>query len=173
LEKAVPSWDLFVGLFFVVTMAYGFIMQREKIVATLLAVYVGIVISQLFGGTLFQFFQGDKTLFGSLFIKSSASPFTVQTALFLGTVLLLSARGGIQAAKAKGLLSPLEIFGYSFLTAALMITTIINFLPFESQGPLIEQSKMLSKLMHYQTLWLVAPIVWLIFTGNKRRSSED
>ncbi|KKQ73417.1 MAG: hypothetical protein US94_C0034G0005, partial [Berkelbacteria bacterium GW2011_GWB1_38_5] len=58
-----PSWDLAIVVFFLIGIAFGYILQREKIVATLLSVYVALVVTQVFSGNVLSFFQGDKTLF--------------------------------------------------------------------------------------------------------------
>ena len=51
-----PSWDLAIAVFFLIGMTFGYILQREKIVATLLSVYVALVVTQIFAGNVFEFF---------------------------------------------------------------------------------------------------------------------
>lgn len=168
-----PSWDLFITLFFIIAIAYGFMLQREKIVATMVSVYVALVISQIFGGTVYQFLQGDKTIFGSLFVRSSASPFTVQTLVFLAVIVLLTMRSGLAAARAKGILSPIELFGYSFLTAGLIVSSILSFMPAETRTAIVQQSHLIKRIVDLQIWWLILPVIGLVVTGSKRSSSSE
>ena len=39
------TWDLLISIFFIMGISYGFILQREKILATILAVYVSWAVS--------------------------------------------------------------------------------------------------------------------------------
>jgi len=166
-----PSWDFIIGMFFAVTIAYGFILQRERILTTLLAVYVGIVVSQVWSGTLFQFVNGDKTVFGQFFVRSDASPQTIQVILFLITIGIMSTKSGLGSTRARaGLMSPIELFGYSFLTAALILSTILSFLPEASRTGIIEHSQLASKVMGYQIWWVILPVVLMLVTGGRRRS---
>src|SRR3990167_4656595 len=89
-----PSCDLFITIFFIVGIAYGMMLQRERAVVTLVTIYVALVITQLLTDPVSQFFVGEKTI-QSFFITSKASPFTIQSGLFIGTIVLLSTKSGL------------------------------------------------------------------------------
>ena len=163
-----PSWDLFITIFFIVGIAYGMMLQRERAVVTLVTIYVALVITQLLTDPVSQFFVGEKTI-QSFFITSKASPFTIQSGLFIGTIVLLSTKSGLSGESGSGLLSPLEVFAYSVFNTALIATTILSYLPDASRNAIIEQSKMASFLAHYHTWWLLLPVVAVIFFGWNRR----
>lgn len=165
-----PSWDLFLIIFFIVGTAYGMMMQRERAVATTLSIYVGLVFTQLFTQPVGQFFAGERTI-NSFFVNTSVSPFSIQAAIFLGTVILVTTKSGIVSGRDSGgsLLSPFEVMAYAFLNTALMVTTILSYMPAEARTSIIEQSKMASYLAHYHTAWLILPIAALIFFGWNRR----
>jgi hypothetical protein len=164
-----PSWDLFIILFFVVTVAYGFILQRERCVMTLLATYVAIVVTLAIAGSAQQFFAGDKTILNQVWIRSNASPFTIQAAIFIVTIIILTARSGLKnSGTGRGIITPIEIFGFSFLNAGLILATLFSFLPVSDQISFANASKLASLIIKYQTWWIVLPVILMIITGFKR-----
>lgn len=165
--QSVPSWDLIITLFFVVTVAYGFILQRDKAVVTLISVYVALVMVQTVAAPIQDFFAGEKTFLGQLFIKSSASPFTIKIVLFAAVIALVSSKSGLSS-KGESSISPLEIFGFSFLNAALIISSIFYFMPEGTREHYADISKIANFLIDYHTWWIVLPIILLVVTGWKR-----
>lgn len=171
---SLPSWDLFITLFFIIGISYGFILQREKIIGTLVSVYISLVIVSVWSETIHKFFMGEKAVFNQVFIRSSASPFTIQVILFAAIILLLSAKSGISGAKStKGLLSPLELLIYSFLTTALILSSIFYFLPAETRAAFAETSRLARLVINYHTWWILLPIVFLVVTGFKRGGESE
>jgi len=168
-----PSWDLAIIVFFLIGVAFGYILQREKIVATLVSVYVALVVTQVFSGNVLSFFQGDKTLFDQVWIKSDSSPFTVRVIIFMAVIMLLSAKGGISSTKSKGIFSPIEIIGFSFLTTALIISSIFNFMPPESREVFMATSRMANFVIKYYLWWVIIPVIAMIGLGFFRRSSSS
>ena len=174
--SSTPSWDLFIILFFVVGMAYGFILQREKIVVTMVSIYVALVVTAVLSNPTLLFFQGDKTILNQIWVRANTTPFTVQTGIFVAIIILLSAKSGITGAKGKGVLSPIELFGYSFLSTALILSSIFSFLPPETKTNIMNTSKFANMIVHYHGWWVVLPVVLLVVTGLRGRrnsSSED
>ncbi len=167
-----PSWDLAIAVFFLIGMAFGYILQREKIIATLLSVYVALVVTQVFAGNVFEFFQGSKTI-GTVWVQSGASPFTVRVIIFMAVITLLSAKGGIKGATAKGLLSPIEIILLSFLTTGLILSSIFYFMPPESRETFMAASRLANLVIKYYIWWVLAPPVALIALGFFRRTSSS
>jgi len=164
---SVPSWDLIITLFFIVTIAYGFILQRDKTVVTLISIYVALIIVQTLSGPIQEFFAGEKTVFGQLFIKSSASPFTISVLLFAAVIAIVTAKSGLSS-KGESSISPIEIFGYSFLNAALIISSIFYFMPEVTRVHYADISKLANFIINYHTWWIVLPLVLLIVTGWKK-----
>ena len=167
---ALPSWDLFITLFLVASVAYGFMIQRERVLVTLLAIYVGVVITQLLADPVAAFFAGDKTIAGSFFIRSSASPFTIHTALFMGSVALITLKSGLSGNRESGSLSMLEIMSYAVLNAALVVTVLIGFLDPTAQQAFLAASKNAAFIFTHRFWWFMAPIALMIITGHNRRS---
>ncbi len=165
-----PSWDLFITLFFIVAIGYGFILQRDKVITTLLSVYTGIVVAGAVSEPVRLFFAGDKTLANQVWIRSNASPFTIQTAIFVAVLVLVSAKSGLSGKGAKGMLSPIELVAYSFMNAALILSTILSFMPPEKAQAMAETSRLVNLIFHHHTFWVIAPVVLLIATGGMRKT---
>jgi hypothetical protein len=171
-----PSWDLFIGLFFIIGLAYGFILQRDKIVATLMASYAALVVSDLLVEPIGQFFQGDKTLFNQIWIRSNTSPFSIHLAIFILIIVVLSAKGGLSGSKGRGVMSHFEVLLYSALTTALIVSSIFSFLPEATRDAYVASSRLVHFLVLYRQWWLIAPIGALVFFGfqrHPRRSYEE
>ncbi len=171
--QAVPSWDLFLAIFFIVSIGYSFVLQRDKVVVTLLAIYAGIVMAQVLGAPLQQFFQGDKTIGDQLFIKANASPFTISAGIFLLTTVLVSVRSGMGKGSSKGALSMFELALFSFLNSALILTAVFSFMGPEASGQFAEHSRIARIFIGHQSWWFVAPLIALVATGGTGKSRSD
>lgn len=164
-----PSWDLFLTIFFSVGIAYGMILQREKAIVTLIAIYMALVLTDILFEPISQFFVGEKTLLGSFFIRSSASPFTIQAITFVVLIVLVTTKSGLSGGSdGAGLLSPIEIFVYSFLNVALITTTILAYIPDESRNNIIQASSIASFLISHGSWWLILPVLAMVFFGWNR-----
>lgn len=168
-----PTWDLFIGIFFIIGVSYGFILQREKIIVTLVTVYVSLLTTQVLMPIFQQFFAGDKTLFNSVYLKANASPFAIQTAIFVILIVLLTVRSGLVGHRARGFLIPLEVLAYSALSSALVLSSILSFMPEESQATLAATSKFARFIIAHETWWLILPVALLIATGIRRGRGDD
>lgn len=162
-----PSWDLFIGLFFIIGVSYGFMMQREKVVVTMISAYAAMAITEILSPLAEKFFLGDANV-GNVFIKANVSPFTVQTAIFVGVIVLLTVRGGLIGGKARGLLSPIEVLMYSALNSALVLSTILFFLADDARNQLAANSKFARFIIDYHTWWLILPVAALIVAGFRK-----
>ncbi|AKM82429.1 TPA: hypothetical protein DD449_05050 [Candidatus Berkelbacteria bacterium] len=167
----VPSWNLAIAVIFVMGISFGYILQRDKIIATLLSVYVGLIMTQALSGTMQQFFEGSKT-FNQFWINLHASPFSIRSAIFMLTITLLTAKAGISGGKTKGLLSPFEIIGYSILTTGLILSSLFNFMPADSRAAFVENSKFAAILINDYTWWVITPVLVLIGMGFFRKSAD-
>lgn len=171
-----PSWDLFIGLFFIIGLAYGFILQRERIVATLMSVYAALVVSAILVEPIGQFFQGDKTLFNQIWIRSNTSPFTIHLTVFILIIVLLSAKGGLSGTKGRGAMSHIEVLLYSALTTALIVSSIFSFVPEATREAYVASSKVVEFLVTHQQWWIIGPVIAMVVFGfqrHPRRSYED
>lgn len=168
----VPSWNLAIAVIFVMGIAFGYILQRDKIVATMLSVYVGLIMTQALSGTLQQFFEGSKTL-NQFWINLHASEFSIRAVILMLTIILLTAKAGISGGKTKGLLSPVEVIGYSIMTTGLILASLFNFMPVESRAAFTQNSQLAGLLINDYIWWVILPVLALIGMGFFRKSSSD
>lgn len=169
-----PSWDLAITVVFIVGIAFGYILQKDKIVQTLLGVYVGLIMTQAVAGNIQHFFQGDTTLFNQVWIKANADPFTIRALIFLGTIMLVSTKANVSSNKAKGALSPLEIVVYSVLTTGLIVCSLFYFMPEEARTTFVMTSRMAKLVINNYIWWITLPVLFMLVSGflNKDRSSD-
>jgi hypothetical protein len=146
-------------------------MQREKVVITMISAYAGIVITELLSPMIEKFFLGDAAV-GSIFIKANVSPFTIQTAIFIGVIVLITTRGGM-IGRARGLLLPVEVMGYSVLNSALILSTILFFLPEDARNQLSADGKLTRLIIEHHTWWLILPVLALIVAGFRKNSELE
>jgi len=164
-----PSWDLFIVLFFIALTAYGFLLQRDKAVVTMISIYVALVVTTILVSPIQGFFSGEKAIMNQLFIRSSANSFTIQTVVFLAIIGLISTKSGIEGK--DGGSSLIEIFIFSFLNAALIVSSILFFMDAGKREAVVETSKLAKILVNYQAWWVVLPVVLLIITGFMKKRS--
>lgn len=164
-----PSWDTFIMLFFIALTAYGFLLQRDKAVVTMISIYVALVLTSILTDPVQGFFAGEKAIMNQVFIRSSANSFTIQSAIFLLTIGLISTKSGIEGRDSGG--SVIEIFGFSFLNAALVVSTILFFMEPSQREAIVASSRLANILVNYQVWWIVLPVALLIITGFMRKSN--
>ncbi len=163
-----PTWDVFIVIAFVLSVAYGFILRREKTITVLCSTYIGIVVASNFSTYLFELFNGDKFIAGQIWIKSNASLATISISLLLITSFFIS--GAINSTSSKtGDISPFEIFIYSALNMALIISSVIGFLPSATRESMLIASKSASIIYSYRAVWVILPPIALIFLNFKRK----
>lgn len=164
-----PTWDLFITLFFIIGLAYGFILQRDKVVLTLIAVYVALVITEAVASPLQQFFAGEKALFNQFFIKGITDNFAIKSIVFLLTIGIVTSKSGLGEGDTGGVLSQLEILSYSFLNSALIASSILFFMDESMRNAFTGGSKFANMLVIYHTWIVLAPVALLIFMGLRKK----
>lgn len=161
-----PSWDLFLSLFFVVGVGYGLVLQRDRSVTTLLSTYVALVISQTWAGPISDFLNGNKALF-KIYISGKVSPFAITAALFVLFIVLVAQKSGLKSGRASSL-SSFEILVYSFFSTALIISTVLSFMPSAELNNMLVQSRLATLLIQYHNLFLLLPPILVIIFGVRR-----
>ena len=155
--------------FFIALTAYGFLLQRDKAVVTMISIYVALVITAILTDPIQGFFAGEKAIMNQIFIRSSANSFTIQTAIFLTIIGLVSAKSGIEGRDSGG--SVIETFGFSFLNASLVVSSILFFMEPGKRETIVASSKLARILVNYQVWWIVLPVALLIITGFMRKNN--
>lgn len=137
--------------------------------AALLSCYMGIVVVSIWADPIKSFFEG-KTTVANTWIKSDASPATIKIVLFLVVVTLVASKADLAVGRDNGVMGPIEVFLYSAITGLLIASTVFSYLPDATQSAIITQTKIVHYLHDYRTLWLLAPIVLIVFVTSRRRN---
>ncbi len=167
--QSAPSWDLVITLTFVIGITYGFIMLRDKILVTLLSLFAGSVIANAFAEPIQKFFNGDTAFLNKVWVQSSASPFAIKVALFMGVVILIGAKAGLVGRRTG--FSLIEIAAYSFFNVCIALSTILSFMPPDQLKQFTDASKLATLLVTHQMLWLIAPLILLAAMSHSPRRS--
>ncbi len=166
-----PSVDVFIGLFFLFGIAYGFILQREKTITTLCSAYIGIVISTSFSQTLYEFFNGNKVIANQIWVKSNASTSTIAISLLLISTFFIS--GAINSRNKKSdEVSLFEVIVYSTLIVALLLSTILGFFPEATRNNYIETSIAARYLWNLRTFIVVTPPILLVILNWRKTDKK-
>lgn len=162
-----PSWDLLVTIFFIMGIGYGFILQRDRILATLVGTYIGLAVTTVWGDTIYSLFSGNTVLFNQLWFRSSASPFTIKVALFAFFIVMLSLKGEFvhMTKRNLGAGSPIILFAYAFLSSGLILSSIFGFMDPVTQTRIAATSHLASLVMHYKVAWIVLPAIVMVIAG--------
>lgn len=143
-------------------------MQREKIMAALLSCYMGMVIVSIWADPIKSFFEGKKTV-ANTWVQADASPATIKIILFLVIVALVAAKADIAIGRDNAM-TPIEILLYSLITGVLITSTIFSYLPDGTQKAILAQTKLVHFIKDYRTLWLIAPVILIVFVTSRRKN---
>jgi len=164
----VMSWNIFIVFCILVSVLYGFILQRNKIILSLINVYIALAVVTVVGPSFNNLMQKvglvmlNETISARLF-----SVFLTQTFLFVALIILLSIRAEHAQAMADVKVShPMILsFVYSALFALIVSSTIISFLSPELQANINAQSNIIAWIMAQKSLWIIFPVILMIISS--------
>lgn len=165
----VPTWDLIVIVGFIFFIVYSLILQKDKILTSLVAVYVSIVVTQTLGDKVAAFFMGNNFI-GNFWIKANLDPFWVKIGLFFTIIIFFAIRSDIVVNMKKD--NNGSIFMnllYSISYTALLVSSVLTFLPGPLQNSFILQSRLANFLYQHQTWWVILPVILLLIGGYLNR----
>lgn len=166
MEK-IPSVDVFIGLFFLIGCAYTLLLRREKAVATLAATYISLVVTNAFGQTIFEFFNGNKVVANQVWIRSNASLTTVMIVTFLIGIVFTS--GAISSHIHRAQSSAIEVVIISALNIALIISAVFSFMSPDMRATYVAGSKIAQIIVQNNLVWILLPPLGLITLGFTRK----
>ena len=165
-----PSWNLVIIIMLVLITGYGFILQKEKAAATLISTYVALVVTTFWGQKVYDILSGNTILFNQVWFRANLNPFTVKILLFASFIVLLSLKGEYISSRLGTIGSAFLLFLYSFLNAALIVSSIMSFMDDSTRMNLISNSNMANLLYRYHDWWIILPAIVLIVAGFKKRT---
>jgi hypothetical protein len=154
---AAPTWDLFIVLFFIVTVfLYGMSLGRDRIVVILVSIYMALAVvtnapfigSLRLGGHADQYFAFRITIFVGIFI-----------ALFflLSRSALLKSIGSLAAG------SWFQVLLFSILHVGLLVSITLSLLPGDALGHLAPLTRQVFASDGGKFVWIVLPIISMAF----------
>lgn len=155
----------------IIGVVYGFALQRERIFTSLMSIYMGIVVANIWGDSLYNFFEGKNLLFDSVWVQANTTPATVSIILFVIVVAIISAKAPIGYMRSWSIVTPVETIAYSLLNMTLFLMTIYRMLPGDLQEKIASQSHFIGQVNSFYNLLLIAPLILLIVITSRRTSA--
>jgi len=162
-------WDwIIVLVFLAVAFIYGLSMGRHRLVILILGTYFSFVLT--------KFFPWSQMTFSGL--KESPGS-TIQIFIFLAIILAFyfliphSALGSVMRLRGRGRSSWWQSLVLSVLQVGLILAVIVSFLPAKIVDNLSVFTKTVFVGAIAQFLWLLLPIVAIMFLRRKRHGIEE
>lgn len=166
------TWNTIIIGFFVAFVAFGFMMQKEKITVTLISTYIALAITTIWGQSIYNILSGNQVLFNQIWFRGNVNPFVVKTIIFIGFIVLLSFKSKVISGKTSRMASPLITIAYSLMTAALILSSLLSFMPPSQRMEIIRGSHIATIVYNLKTWWVLLPALMMIFVSATSGSSE-
>jgi hypothetical protein len=168
----VPTWDLVLLVFLGASLVYGFLMGREKVIVTMLGAYVGLVIANQWGAAAFSMINHQNAVINNEWMSGNLSVFVVKVVLFAAVLLLVALKGGLlsHSLGGGGLMGFAVQAGYSALNAALIASSVLNFLPEETRKQVVDGSLIAAPLVNLYAWWLILPLLFMLVASVVSKS---
>lgn len=161
---AVPSWDLFIIIFFVVgAFLYGLSLGKERVIVILVSIYMALAVINTAPYL-------DK-LYGREININFGPNFAFKVTLFLGVFIalfFLLSRSALSRTFGSGSTgSWWQVILFSFLHVGLLISVILSFLPLEAAEHLLPTTRHIFTSELGKFVWITAPIAAMILFKGK------
>lgn len=159
-----PTWDLFIILFFVITVfLYGMSLGRDRIVVILVSIYMALAVVS---NAPFLAHLNASVKIGDFF----AFKITAFLGLFVLLFFLLSRSALLHTFGNLASGNWLQVMIFSTLHVGLLVSITLSFLPKEAAGLLAPMTREIFASETARFAWIVAPIVAMsILRGEQRR----
>jgi hypothetical protein len=187
-----PTWDLFVVAFFIIIIAYSFIIGRNATLKVILASYIAILTSNGLGNFMSKFLTDRPFInfFPDNYGVSTLAVFKI--AIFIAITLLMVLKGAFSvntSTDRSNILTFLISLVYGFMSAGLIISTLMIYLTGNTINGILGEtasaqnfsniefvSPIISSLVNNYSLWFSIPaIVFMIasFINSEERIKEE
>jgi len=163
-----PSWDTFIFLFFGVCVGYSLLLGKAKITGIMLSAYVALAVANETGDILYSYFTRTSAY------GAATSIFTFKTVLFALIILFFTLKNeNIKVGEVShGLIGTIMAAIYGFFSAGLMLTSIATFMSAKQLEVIFGQSSLAAHMMQFRFLWLIMPIIFIIFFSFAKKSKK-
>jgi hypothetical protein len=178
------NWDLFIIVFFLIIVAYSFLIGKNQTLKVILSTYIAILTADGIGNLIQRYLIGDDGG-GVIVAFNDSSAFVVmKISIFVIITLLLATRGAfdIEIGKSKSNFFAFAIsLGFGILSAGLIISTILMYIsgyslitaieaPLNPMADVASISSFVRLMTENYSLWFSLPAIAFIMasmTGEK------
>ncbi len=168
IDWAMPTWDLFIVIFFVIAaFLYGLSLGRDRVIVILVSIYMALAVINT--APYLNDWSGKD-------INVNLGPnFAFKVTLFLGVFIalfFLLSRSALSRAfgSSGGGGSWWQVILFSFLHIGLMISVVMSFLPTETAEHLLPLTRQIFTSELGKFLWITTPIAAMVlFKGGSNR----
>ncbi|MFH0776302.1 MAG: hypothetical protein V1936_01670 [Patescibacteria group bacterium] len=184
--QILPTWDLFIIVFFAIVVAYSFIVGRNSTLKIIIATYIATLTADGFGNILDRFVLSDPAFAGSS-VLGPGSLVIFKILLFVLVILIVTVRGSFFVAmdhERSFILNLATTGAFGFLSAGLIVSTILVYISggvfvgsvTSAIGVDITTGSTLAKLMtENYNIWFSLPAIAFVvmsFVGGEKDEVE-
>ncbi|MFH1375900.1 MAG: hypothetical protein ABIH35_04505 [Patescibacteria group bacterium] len=181
--QILPTWDLFIIVFFAIILAYSFIVGRNATLKIVIATYIAILTADGFGNIIDRYFLSPDRLVDVATAAGPESLVILKILIFVLVILLVTVRGSFFVAldRERSVLISIATTGaFGFLSAGLIISTILVYISggvfvgsaTSAIGVDITADSMLARLMtENYNIWFSLPAIAFVvasFVGGEK-----
>jgi len=126
----IPTWDLFILVFFIIIITYSLIIGRSQTVKVMISSYIAILTADGIGNILHKYIFANPS-FGLVEIMPDNVCVVAKVLIFATIIIMLMLKGGFKADITDGDSSVLSFFltgTMGFFCATLMVSSILIFI---------------------------------------------
>lgn len=154
---AAPTWDLFIVIFFIITVfLYGMSLGRDRIIVILVAIYMSLAVVS--NAPLLGIFGDADIQVGNYF----AFKVTTFLGLFVLLFFLLSRSALTRTFGKLHSGSWWQVLVFSVFHVGLLVSITLSFLPTEAVGHLAPLTRQVFASEMAKFLWILAPITAMV-----------
>ena len=185
--QILPTWDLFIVVFFAIILAYSFIVGRNSTLKIIIASYIAILTADGFGNLINQFIFSNPRMLETSAALGPESLVILKILAFVFVILIITVRGSFFVAmdQEKSLIVNIATTGaFGFLSAGLIISTILVYISggvfvgetINTIGVDITANSLLAKIMtENYNIWFSLPAIAFVimsFMGGEKNEVE-
>lgn len=129
--QILPTWDLFIIVFFAIVVAYSFIVGRNSTLKIIIATYIATLTADGFGNLLDTFVLSDPNFVLNVGNFGPSVLVVSKILLFVLVILLITVRGSFFVAmdyERSVILNLTTTGAFGFLSAGLIVSTILVYI---------------------------------------------
>jgi len=167
------SWDLFIAVFFVIIIAYSFIIGVNNTAKVIIGTYIALVCADAVGGIFAHYFSGTA-LFMQMAKEAAMTGETeavvfIKVMVFLVMLILFAVKGSFEVTTASGgIFKMIFGIGYAILSAGLVICSLLVLVSgvsilsgggaiSDSLKGITDNSVFALNIVYYQNFWFALP----------------